>query len=74
MIKENNMGLIKSMLIEIDEAIEAGTERWDAVSDAIERWDLDPEGTIAKDLERIYITENQYQDDADSDIPQRELH
>jgi hypothetical protein len=72
------MGYIKNLLIEIDEAIEAGVERWEAVSDAVERWDLDPAGTIALDLERIYVTDyqdrTQHQDDADSDIPQSELH
>jgi hypothetical protein len=72
------MGLLKTMLLEVEEAIEAGTERWEAVSDAIERWDLDPEGSIARDLERIYVTNYQdsdrHQDDADSDMPTSELH
>jgi len=68
------MGYLKTILIEIDEAIEAGVERWEAVSDAIERWELSPSGTIATHLERIYIGSDRHQDDADSDIPQSEPH
>lgn len=52
------MGALKNILIEIDEAIEAGAERWEAVTDAIIRWEIDPTSQMALDLEQIYLPEN----------------
>lgn len=52
------MGALKNILIEIDEAIEAGAEAWEAVTDAIIRWDIDPASQMALDLEERYLPEN----------------
>lgn len=49
------MSALKNILIEIDEAIEAGAETWEAVTDAIIRWDIDPTSQMALDLEERYL-------------------
>lgn len=49
------MGALKNILIEIDEAIEAGAEAWEAVTDAIIRWDIEPTSQMAIDLEQRYL-------------------
>lgn len=49
------MGALKDILIEIDEAIEAGAEAWEAVTDAIIRWDIEPTSQMAIDLEERYL-------------------
>lgn len=52
------MGALKNILIEIDEAIEAGAEVWEAVTDAIIRWDIDPTSQMAIDLEERYLPDH----------------
>lgn len=49
------MGAIKTICLEIEESIEAGVERWEAVSDAIIRWEIDPASDFAKQLENTYL-------------------
>lgn len=64
------MGAIKAVCTEIEEAIEGGAEAWEAVTDAIVRWEIDPASDFARQLENLYI---QGQDDT-AYIPPSELH
>jgi hypothetical protein len=55
MIGENNMGAMKTICTEIEESIDAGVEIWEAVTDAIIRWEIDPASDFAKQLEDMYL-------------------
>lgn len=65
------MGQLKSILVEIDEAIEAGAERREAVTDALIRWDIDPTSSIALALERVYLEQGSCPEDSTT-IPAQE--
>lgn len=67
------MGTIKTICTEIEEAIDGGAERWEAVTDAIVRWEIDPNSEFARQLEHVYVIEPASHDDLPV-LTSQELH